>query len=236
MEHCKKLGLVPHETLNRFHENPVSRSGADVMGELDTEMQRILLQKAEDSEKWKLYHKSLLRYLHFANEQTKPLEISLPSEDAEANDDTSKNLLSQLVAVIPRIIQGKAITLYNILDCERTKDVISWDSTGLVNINGTPIPQSNIIDLISDAVRSRKSSHAVGWQEFATALKQVNVPSDLISNTKYKDYMRTQKGSGKTYIHAHAKVKPRFKHRPALTRYTETKFTPKDWSRFWSHS
>ena len=160
--------MVPHEILNRFHEKPVSRSEGDVMGELDTDMHKILLQKAEDSEKWKLYQQSLLRYLHFANEPKKPLEISFPSEENKsseenkADDETNKNLLSQLVAVIPRIIQRKAVTLYNILGCERTKDVISWDSTGLVNINGTPIPQSNIIDLISDAVCSRKSSHAVG--------------------------------------------------------------------------
>ena len=224
------------------------------MGELDTDMHKILLQKAEDSEKWKLYQQSLLRYLHFANEPKKPLEISFPSEENKsseenkADDETNKNLLSQLVAVIPRIIQRKAVTLYNILGSEQSKDVISWNSTGLVNINGTPLPQSNIIDLISDAVRSRKTSQAVGWQEFATALKQMNVPMDLINNTHYKEFIRTQKGNGATphqngADHSKSYPKTSGRRRLAAPRRTETKNktaqgtitrTPKGWSRFWS--
>ena len=255
MEHCKKLVLVPHETLSRLHDKPMSRTGSDVMGELDSDMHKILLKKAEDSEKWKLYHQTLQRYLHFVNEQRKPLEISLPSINEDVKSDKTDNnnddrLQNQLISVIPKKFKNTAMTLFHTLASQEDKSLLAWDSAGLVKIKDTPIPQSNIIDLISDAVRNRKTSQAAGWKSFASVLKQLHVPMDLISNTQYKQFIRTQSGNGVTSIQnetRHTEPDPRSstsRHRPAPPSRAKIKSrrqsikkknrTPKGWSSFWS--
>ena len=45
-------------------------------------------------------------------------------------------------------------------------DDISWDDSGEVKLEGETILQSNISDLISDAVRGRKNFDPMGVKEF----------------------------------------------------------------------
>ena len=202
MVHSKKLVLVPHETLSRLHEKPVTRSGSDVIGELDIEMGKILSQKAEDSEKWKMYHQTLQRYLHFINEQRKPLEISFTSRNdgqkdfVRANDDDNARLMTQLKAVIPRKFKDNATALFESLTSQQAKPQIEWDALGSVSIQNTPLVQSNIIELISDATRNRTAAKAPGWKKFASVIRKLNVPLNLIANKEYKDFIRTQTGTG----------------------------------------
>lgn len=207
MEHCKKLVLVPHETVSRLQEKTVARTGTNAIGELDTEMHKILLQKAEDSEKWKMYNQTLQRYLHFANEQRKPLEIQLPSGLGESgisgtktsvSSEDNARLLTQLVTAIPKRFKHNATALFESLSSQQASTQIVWDGNGTVSIQNTPLPQTNIVELISDAARNRKTAQAVGWKEFASVLKQLNTSIDLIPNTEYKEFIRSQRGLGIT--------------------------------------
>ena len=43
---------------------------------------------------------------------------------------------------------------------------------------------SNIADLINDQMRSRKTFNNRGWLPFTDALKEMNVPNDLIGNPR----------------------------------------------------
>ena len=61
-------------------------------------------------------------------------------------------------------------------------DVITWDKTGQVKIEGETIPGSNIADLVSDAMRSRRNFNPTGSKEFFKALNKLNVPKDLVRN------------------------------------------------------
>ncbi len=61
-------------------------------------------------------------------------------------------------------------------------DVISWDDMGQVKIDGTLIPKSNISDLVSSAMRSRKYFDPVASREFFGVLSKLNVPKDLVRN------------------------------------------------------
>ena len=45
-------------------------------------------------------------------------------------------------------------------------------------------PQSNISDLISDALRARKNFNPTGSKEFFRVLSKINMPKDLIRNEK----------------------------------------------------
>ena len=63
-------------------------------------------------------------------------------------------------------------------------DQIGWEEDGRVTYKGQPIPGSNITDLINDQMRSRKNINPHGWQQFSSALKLMNVPTDLIGNKR----------------------------------------------------
>ena len=62
--------------------------------------------------------------------------------------------------------------------------VITWDKTGEVKLEGENIPQSNISDLISDALRERKNFNPTGSKEFFRVLSKINMPKDLVRNEK----------------------------------------------------
>ena len=44
------------------------------------------------------------------------------------------------------------------------------------------VPESNISDLVSDAVRGRKNFNPVGSKEFFNVLSKLNMPKDLVRN------------------------------------------------------
>jgi hypothetical protein len=202
MEHVKKMILVPYDTVERLLEKPMSRTPGEIMSEVDSDMKNILKQKADDDEKWKMYEQALQRYLHFAQEQKKPLEISLFSTEREEEkeglyDSTLINLFrQQLEAVLPKGRRQAGQNLFNLLSQPSAQSVVTWDSTGTVQIDSKTITDSSIVDLVSDASRNRQKAQALGWEEFASALKRLKIPQDLIGNAEYKHFIRSQGGGG----------------------------------------
>ena len=85
-----------------------------------------------------------------------------------------------LVESIPKTMCPRATALLSRLKAK--PDVITWDKTGQVKIEGETIPDSNISDLVSDAMRSRKDFNPTGAKEFFQALSKLNVPKDLVRN------------------------------------------------------
>ena len=51
-----------------------------------------------------------------------------------------------------------------------------------MKIEGETIPNSNISDLVSDAMRSRKDFNPTGAKTFFQVLSKLNVPKDLVRN------------------------------------------------------
>lgn len=195
MEHCKKLVLLPHETLARLQEKPAARTSGDVMSDLDTEMQRILTKKAEDSEKYKLYDQALQRYLFFVNEQKKPATIILPDiNEPTPQTDTLDTVKENLMKITPKKFKSSAALLYEHLNSASAKNLISWDTNGLASFGGKE--GKSIIDLISDAVRTRKHSKVKNWREFASILKSLHTPLEIIGNSDYLEAIQSQEGSG----------------------------------------
>ncbi len=107
-------------------------------------------------------------------------------ERRELSDDT-------IVRGIPKTMRARAIALLERLKAR--PDVISWDDMGQVKIEGVLIPKSNISDLVSGAMRSRKYFDPVGSQEFFNVLSNINVPKDLVRNEEGWRKV-TQKGEG----------------------------------------
>ena len=65
-------------------------------------------------------------------------------------------------------------------------DVITWDKTGEVKLEGESILQSNICDLISDALRARKNFNPTGSKEFFRVLSKINMPKHLVRKSDGK--------------------------------------------------
>ena len=87
-----------------------------------------------------------------------------------------------IVRGIPKNMKTRAQALLARL--KEKEDVITWDERGQVILKGILIPKSNISDLVSDAMRSRKHFNPVGVQQFYDILHEINVPKDLVRNER----------------------------------------------------
>ncbi|GBP12436.1 Uncharacterized protein F54H12.2 [Eumeta japonica] len=82
---------------------------------------------------------------------------------------------------------------------KQRQDILE-EEDGTVIINKETVPGTNIVNLINDVLRPLKSE-PIGWEQFATILKEINVPITLIGNPNrrvcpYENYYSHQAGSG----------------------------------------
>ena len=59
-------------------------------------------------------------------------------------------------------------------------DIISWNDNGQLVLDGSTIPNSNIVDLVNDVMRKRKGFNPEHSSTFAKALAKINVPEDYV--------------------------------------------------------
>ena len=174
---------------------------------------------ADDSIKWKLYNEALQRYFHFNNERKKPLTISV--EDFSTGDSKESLVRLQLAAAMPKTYKDSALRIYDYLSTAGSR--VTWDSSGLVSLNGTPVTNSNIIDLISDLTRSRKNFEPVGASQFIKTLSTLNIPLELKRRVAIIQ-ARNQGGAGAVVPLTKSRVsKPRSRATPS--RVTKSRVT-----------
>jgi hypothetical protein len=101
-------------------------------------------------------------------------------------------------------------------------DVISWDDSGQVKVDGKEIPDSNISDLVSDAMRARRNFNPKGAQEFFRGLSKINVPKDIARNTER--WNQVQMGSPSGAKEALFKTPPSRPPPPTSPRASPTKY------------
>ena len=103
----------------------------------------------------------------------------------EKEEETDSLSVEMIVRGIPKTMKSRAEAL--LAHLKERGDVITWDDMGQVLLDGVLIPKSNISDLVSDAMRSRKHFNPVGVREFYNVLNKINVPKDLVRNEKRWD-------------------------------------------------
>ena len=69
-------------------------------------------------------------------------------------------------------------------------DVISWNDNGQLVLEGSTVPNSNIVDLVNDVMRKRKGFNPEHSNTFAKALTKINVPEDYLRNPDRIDSIR----------------------------------------------
>ena len=100
-------------------------------------------------------------------------------------EDTGSMSVEMIVRSIPKSMKKRAEAL--LAHLKEREDVITWDDMGQVLVDGVLIPRSNITDLVSDAMRSRKNFNPIGVHEFYSVLNKINVPKDLERNERRWD-------------------------------------------------
>ena len=100
-------------------------------------------------------------------------------------EETDSLSVEMIVRGIPKTMKSRAEAL--LAHLKERGDVITWDDMGQVLVDGVLIPKSNISDLVSDAMRSRKHFNPVGVREFYSVLSKINVPKDLVRNERRWD-------------------------------------------------
>ena len=121
----------------------------------------------------------LLRYEE--RDKQKP-EIMYGGGEEEEEPQEDALSVEMIVRGIPKTMKTRAEAL--LAHLKERGDVITWDDMGQVLVDGVLIPKSNISDLVSDAMRSRKHFNPVGVREFYNVLNKINVPKDLVRNER----------------------------------------------------
>lgn len=180
MEHAKKMILVPHDLLLKLNQQKQNQSG--LTNDLDTEMTTLLdNEDLGEKEKWVRYQQMLQRYLKVKEQERQPLKVTMEEESKHGADMPGLSLQREIIEAIPKMYKNKAKMLLNRLESSKN---VSWDERGEVTIKGNIVLGSNIIDLVSDVVRPRKTSNPFGWQQFLTFLKELNIPREFITNPR----------------------------------------------------
>ena len=123
----------------------------------------------------------LLRYEE-RDKQRGEQDIMYGGGEKEETDSLS---VEMIVRGIPKTMKSRAEAL--LAHLKEREDVITWDDMGQVLVDGVLIPKSNISDLVSDAMRSRKHFNPIGVREFYNVLNKINVPKDLVRNERRWD-------------------------------------------------
>ena len=123
----------------------------------------------------------LLRYEE-RDKQRGEQDIMYGGGEKEETDSLS---VEMIVRGIPKTMKSRAEAL--LAHLKERGDVIAWDDMGQVLVDGVLIPKSNISDLVSDAMRSRKHFNPIGVREFYNVLSKINVPKDLVRNERRWD-------------------------------------------------
>ena len=120
----------------------------------DTQISDILQRDdVPDDEKQKLFNAYFERFLDLRRQKETPTPVKKEEQQTEPQLSDA-----DVVEPIPRTMRPRATALLSRLNAK--PDVITWDKTRQVKIEGEIIPGSNISDLVS--LRSRRYSRAQG--------------------------------------------------------------------------
>lgn len=217
--------LVPADTSERHTDSwkePMIGSGSekpkneiiktvqtpgDAASRLDTELSNILRSTKfhDDADKWKQYLQVLQRYLFLVGMKHSSFNDTNVAETASASLQNQSMNDDVIVKSVPLLYKRKADSLVSYLrNTSEIANRVRWDQQGRMILDGVLKPDYNIIDLINDSVRFRKTFRAKGREEFINILRASAIPREFIGNQQLWDsrplqsYKRTRSNSTDT--------------------------------------
>ena len=113
-----------------------------------------------------------------------PLQMITHTEQTMTSEsDTSEQLSAtdkHIINSVPKAMPNRAKLLIKKL--KDHSDVISWNDNGQLVLEGSIVPNSNIVDLVNDVMRKKKDFNPEHSSTFAKALAKINVPEDYLRN------------------------------------------------------
>lgn len=182
LKHTQKMILVPEEFSERT--KPID----SVLNALDAEMQKILSIKnlPIDIKRIK-YNEVLQRFNRLQDQRRKPYEIPIFEQVNTVSDEQI------LESMPPRQVNVAKLFLHHV----RVNPSVQIEDSGEIVVDGHIIHGSNIVDLVHDFARERKThAPATGARELAMVLKRANIPLESIGNKARLAYF-LQQGHGK---------------------------------------
>ena len=185
MNFAKKMVLVEPRQLEKYKETMVDKT----LSKLDGELYEILQRNISDDEKAKLYSSSLSRYLNI----DKPTVVTKFDEDDDVDEDaikgmkTSTDVETLVLDSVPKKWKRQASRLLTHI---KNNPDVGWSEKGELVVKNTVVPKTHVVDLINDLMRKRTSARTPnGWKRFADALKDHNIPHELIGNEDRWSYI-----------------------------------------------
>ena len=62
---------------------------------------------------------------------------------------------------------------------------MGWDQSGRLVIDGAPVDNTNVLDLVHSVTRPRKVAAPAGAGIFLKTLAEINTPTELVPNAKF---------------------------------------------------
>jgi len=195
MEHTKKMILVETRQIEKLKESMLDKT----LSKLDGEIYDILHRNIADDEKAKLYSNSLSRYLNidkpnvvtttFKSEDVAASAAAAAAASEKATESDSKNVESLVLETVPKKWKSQASRLLTHI---KNNPDVTWSEKGELVLKNTTIPKTHAVDLVNDLLRKRTSTPSPsGWKQLANALKDYNIPHELIGNEDRWKYINS---------------------------------------------
>ena len=196
----KKMAVVPYKMLEEMQRwkteqrpklppSPQVVQTVDLQKEMGSVLQRDDLSESEKAQrfgetlqKFQLAHKKAI-------EQPTTTTVSKPPPPPSTEKPTS--MQERILDSVPATMRRKAKLLLHMLEGHPD---MTWDAHGTLEYQGKPVVGSNVIDLVNDVLRHRKSSKPKGWEQFAQGLKDINVPQEVVGNKQRWAWMQKEMG------------------------------------------
>ena len=68
-----------------------------------------------------------------------------------------------------------------------------WNDRGELLHDGVVVPGSNVVDLVHDLLRKRKTSDPIGWQKLGSQMRAANIPMELVGNVARRRHIQQRK-------------------------------------------
>ena len=182
MEHTKKLVLVSPEYLEHIKTIPSQSPERTKVQALEEDLSVILDDKnLDDTSKMKRYAELLRQYMTYdIKTKASPTVRLLPNLQPETLQPEKQTITQDILESVPKTLKHKATQLLQKL---ASSNILTWNDKGELIANERTIQGSNIVDLVNETLRKRKSATpTLGIQDFVKGLAQLNAPRELIGN------------------------------------------------------
>lgn len=197
MDHAKKMALVEPRLLEGLQHQLPLPPVVKAMTSLDQDMQSVLIrQELPLDDKVKLYNQVLQRYATFKDQHEAamhaPIRVKMvetaPQENAPREEQKEPDTIErEVLESIPKTLKKKGQLL---IDRVKNTPHLGWNDKGELVYKDQVVENTNVADLIHDVLRRRKRPGPRGWQTFARALKESNVPQELIGHQERWQWMQ----------------------------------------------